>query len=85
MENPLKSLFPLLSLVGCLFLLTSLAGGSLADRLPGLREKPAEYSLPSGGCHIRVLCRHDGWTFTTSLTSGKRKEIKKGKKLLNRE
>lgn len=44
-----------------------------------------EYALRVGESYIKVLCQHDKKSTTTSLITGKRKEIKKGKKLLNRE
>lgn len=49
------------------------------------RVVSTEYALRVGDGYIRVLCQHDKKTTTTSLICGKRKEIKKGKKLLDRE
>ena len=49
------------------------------------RVLSTEYVLRVGDeSLIKVICQFDKRTTTTSLISGKRKEIKKGKKLLDR-
>ena len=43
------------------------------------------YTLLIGTHYLKVVGQYDKRTTTTSLISGKRKEVRKGKKLLNRE
>ena len=49
------------------------------------RELKTEYLLLFGDAYIKVVGKHDKKTNTTSLVCGKRKDVRKGIKLLHRE
>ena len=49
------------------------------------RVLSTEYPLLIGELFLKVLCQHDKRSKATSLISGKRKEVRTGKKVVDRE